>query len=47
MTRIPQQSDFEAAYTGIAPWDIDGPQKVFVDWAEQITGSILDASTLR
>lgn len=43
MTRIPQQSDFEVAYSGIAPWDIDGPQKVFVDWADRINGSILDA----
>ncbi len=40
---IPEQTRFESAYAGIAPWDIDGPQKAFVAVAEQITGSILDS----
>jgi SAM-dependent methyltransferase len=30
-------------YAGQAPWDISKPQKVFVDAADQITGSVLDA----
>ena len=40
---IPDRSNFIAAYSGKAPWDVDKPQKVFVDAAGQITGSILDA----
>ena len=40
---IPDRTNFEAAYAGKAPWDIGKPQKVFVDAADQITGSILDA----
>ena len=40
---IPDRTNFETAYAGKAPWDIDKPQKVFVDAADQITGSILDA----
>jgi len=40
---LPEHARFESAYAGIAPWDIDGPQKAFVDMAEKITGSILDS----
>ena len=40
---IPDRTNFESAYSGKAPWDIGKPQKVFVDAADQITGSILDA----
>jgi len=40
---LPEHARFESAYAGIAPWDIDGPQKAFVDVAEKITGSILDS----
>jgi len=40
---IPGKDRFQQAYEGTAPWDIGKPQPVFVDAAEQITGSILDA----
>ena len=43
MTPVPDRSTFENAYAGQAPWDIGKPQKPFVDAADQITGSILDA----
>ncbi len=40
---IPDRSTFEAAYRGQAPWDIGKPQKPFIDVADQIIGTILDA----
>ena len=40
---IPDRTTFESAYAGRAPWDIGRPQKAFVDVADQITGSSLDA----
>jgi len=40
---VPDRSTFESAYAGAAPWDIGRPQKVLIDVADQITGSILDA----
>jgi cyclopropane fatty-acyl-phospholipid synthase-like methyltransferase len=40
---IPDRSTFENAYAGQAPWDIGKPQKPFLDVADQISGSILDA----
>jgi 2-polyprenyl-3-methyl-5-hydroxy-6-metoxy-1,4-benzoquinol methylase len=40
---VPDRSTFENMYAGQPPWDIGKPQKVFVDAAERITGSILDA----
>src|SRR5262249_1903247 len=43
MTTVPNRSTFESAYTGQAPWDIGRPQKPFIDVADRITGSILDA----
>jgi cyclopropane fatty-acyl-phospholipid synthase-like methyltransferase len=43
MTAVPDRSTFEAMYAGQAPWDIGKPQKPFVDAADQITGSVLDA----
>jgi 2-polyprenyl-3-methyl-5-hydroxy-6-metoxy-1,4-benzoquinol methylase len=43
MTAIPNRTTFEAAYAGAAPWDIGHPQKRFVDIADQIRGSVLDA----
>jgi SAM-dependent methyltransferase len=43
MTAIPNRSTFENAYAGQAPWDIGKPQKPFLDAAERITGSVLDA----
>jgi ubiquinone/menaquinone biosynthesis C-methylase UbiE len=43
MTAIPNKSTFEALYAGQAPWDIGKPQKPFIDVADRITGSVLDA----
>ena len=40
---LPDRSKFENAYAGHAPWDIGTPQQTFVDIADQITGSVLDA----
>ena len=39
----PHRNTFASAYAGHAPWDIGRPQKAFLDAADQITGSILDA----
>jgi cyclopropane fatty-acyl-phospholipid synthase-like methyltransferase len=43
MSNIPDKFDFENAYKEKAPWDIPGPQPAFVEAADQIKGSILDA----
>src|SRR5438093_1694654 len=43
MTAIPDRSTFQNLYAGQPPWDIGNPQKPFIDVADQITGSILDA----
>src|SRR5881409_781634 len=43
MTTVPDRSTFESAYAGQAPWDIGKPQKPFLDAADRIAGSILDA----
>jgi len=40
---IPDRATFENLYAGQAPWDIGKPQKPFVDVADKITGSVLDA----
>ncbi|HET6402266.1 MAG TPA: class I SAM-dependent methyltransferase [Candidatus Kapabacteria bacterium] len=40
---LPDRASFEIAYAGQAPWDIPGPQKNFVDVADRITGTVLDA----
>jgi cyclopropane fatty-acyl-phospholipid synthase-like methyltransferase len=40
---IPDRSTFESAYVGQAPWDIGRPQQPFIDRADCIVGSILDA----
>lgn len=40
---IPDRSTFESIYSGQPPWDIGRPQRAFIDAADQITGSILDA----
>ena len=40
---IPDRSTFEAIYAGQAPWDIGKPQKPFIDVADRIAGSVLDA----
>jgi cyclopropane fatty-acyl-phospholipid synthase-like methyltransferase len=43
MSAVPDRSTFEALYAGQAPWDIGRPQKPFIDVADRITGSVLDA----
>src|ERR1700687_1329382 len=43
MSTVPNKKTFEDAYAGQAPWDIGKPQKPFIDVADQITGSTLDA----
>jgi SAM-dependent methyltransferase len=43
MTAVPDRSTFENAYAGQAPWDIGRPQKAFIDVADRIAGSVLDA----
>jgi cyclopropane fatty-acyl-phospholipid synthase-like methyltransferase len=40
---IPDRSTFESTYAGQAPWDIGRPQQAFLDVADRITGSVLDA----
>ena len=40
---VPNRSTFESLYADQPPWDIGKPQKAFIDVADQITGSILDA----
>src|SRR5437868_7091392 len=43
MSDVPDKSTFASLYSGQAPWDIGKPQKSFVDVADRIIGSILDA----
>jgi SAM-dependent methyltransferase len=43
MSQFPTRSTFESAYGGQAPWDVGRPQKAFVDAADQVRGSVLDA----
>lgn len=40
---VPDRATFENAYAGQAPWDIGRPQAAFVEVADRVTGSILDA----
>jgi SAM-dependent methyltransferase len=43
MSDVPDKSTFASLYSGQAPWDIGRPQRAFLDVADQITGSLLDA----
>jgi SAM-dependent methyltransferase len=43
MTSLPDRTTFESAYSGPAPWDIGRPQQAFLDVADRIAGSVLDA----
>src|ERR1035438_7829961 len=43
MSDVPNKNTFASLYSGQPPWDIGRPQKAFLDVADQITGSILDA----
>jgi cyclopropane fatty-acyl-phospholipid synthase-like methyltransferase len=40
---LPDRTTFKTAYAGQAPWDIGRPQQAFLDVADQITGTVLDA----
>ncbi len=43
MASVPDKNTFAAMYAGKAPWDIGKPQQVFIDVADRISGSVLDA----
>jgi cyclopropane fatty-acyl-phospholipid synthase-like methyltransferase len=43
MSNIPDKNTFTSAYADKAPWDIPGPQPAFVQIADRIAGSVLDA----
>jgi SAM-dependent methyltransferase len=43
VTDAPDRHRFEERYAAGAPWDIGRPQQPFVDVAERIRGSVLDA----
>jgi cyclopropane fatty-acyl-phospholipid synthase-like methyltransferase len=43
MENVPDRSTFESMYAGQAPWDIGKPQKPFIDSADRISGTLLDA----
>lgn len=40
---VPDRSTFEAIYAGQPPWEIGRPQRAFLDVADRVTGSVLDA----
>ena len=40
---VPDRTTFENIYAGQPPWDIGRPQKAFLDVADRITGTVLDA----
>ena len=42
MSDNPTQQRFQAAYSGKPAWDLGRPQPVFVEIADQISGSVLD-----
>jgi len=39
---VPDRSTFESIYAGQPRWEIGRPQRVFLDVADRITGSLLD-----
>src|SRR4051812_20618610 len=43
MSDVPNRETFESIYAGKAPWDIDRPQRAFVEVADRVTGAVLDA----
>lgn len=43
MSDVPNKSTFESLYSGQPPREIGRPQKAFIDVADKITGSLLDA----
>ena len=43
MNNDPKLEQFRSAYEGKPPWDLGRPQKPFIEIADQIVGSVLDA----
>ena len=43
MSNVPNRETFESIYAGKAPWDIGKPQPAFVEVADRVTGTVLDA----
>jgi len=43
MSNVPNRETFESMYAGKAPWDIGKPQPAFVEVADRLTGTVLDA----
>jgi SAM-dependent methyltransferase len=43
MNPVPDRSTFESLYAGKPPWDIGKPQKAFLNVADRIVSSVLDA----
>lgn len=43
MSDDPRVRQFESAYEGKPPWDLGKPQKPFVEIADRVRGSVLDA----
>ena len=40
---VPDKATFASIYAGQPPWDIGKPQKLFIEVADRINGSVLDA----
>lgn len=40
---VPDKATFASIYAGQPPWDIGKPQKPFIEVADRIDGSVLDA----
>src|SRR5688572_16799894 len=43
MSDLPDKNTFASIYSGQPPWDIGRPQQAFLDVADKIIGSVLDA----
>ena len=43
MSTVPDRSTFESMYAAGAPWDVGKPQQAFIDVANKIHGTVLDA----
>jgi 2-polyprenyl-3-methyl-5-hydroxy-6-metoxy-1,4-benzoquinol methylase len=43
MSNARDKQHFQESYQGKPPWDIGKPQSAFVQAADQVTGSVLDA----
>lgn len=43
MSDLPNRETFESIYTGEPPWEIGKPQPAFVEVADRVKGSVLDA----